>query len=55
MSPAIPHFSNECLKLMNLKENKWPSYDKSLIEENEIDIVVQINGKKRGLIKTKKC
>ena len=54
MSPAIPHFSNECIKFMNLKENKWPTYDKSLIEENEIDIVVQIKGKKRALIKTKK-
>ena len=46
MSPAIPHFSNECIKLMNLKEIKWPSYDKSLFEENEIDIVVQTMEKK---------
>ncbi len=52
MSPAIPHFSNECLKSINLNEKNWPDYDKSLIEENDIDIVVQINGKKRGLIKT---
>ena len=33
---------------------KWPEYDVSLLEEDFINIVIQINGKKRGLIKTKK-
>ena len=53
--PIIPHFSNECLSLLGTGDNiKWPSYDKIIIEEDFINIVVQINGKKRGLIKTKK-
>ena len=50
--PIIPHFSNECLEMLSVKNVKWPNYDLSLIKENEISIVVQINGKKRALIKT---
>ena len=55
MIPVIPHFASECLKMLNKDvDNKWPSYDVKYLEENIIQIVVQINGKKRGLIKTKK-
>ena len=53
--PVVPHFSNECLSGMKLKgENKWPNYDKSLLEVDEISLVVQINGKKRSLLDVKK-
>jgi len=31
----------------------WPIYDEKQIKENLINIVIQINGKKRGLINTK--
>tara|TARA_X000000368_G_C23010456_1_gene703223 strand:- start:115 stop:1665 length:1551 start_codon:yes stop_codon:yes gene_type:complete len=48
--PIIPHFSNECLKLLNTKDIKWPEYDISFLKEEKINIVVQINGKKRGLL-----
>ena len=54
-SPIIPHFSNECIEDLNLNENlKWPDYDKSMIEENSINIVIQINGKKRLILNEKK-
>jgi leucyl-tRNA synthetase len=33
---------------------KWPEYDETIIEENFVNIVVQINGRKRGLIKANK-
>ena len=49
--PVIPHFSNECLSLIGKEQDTWPTYDENLIQENELQIVVQINGKKRGLIK----
>ena len=52
MMPVIPHFSSECLVLINSNNIKWPDYDKNKIQEEIINIVVQINGKKRGLIKT---
>ena len=31
--------------------NKWPDVDKSLLQKQMIEYVIQINGKKRGLIK----
>ena len=55
MMPIIPHFSNECLNLINInKDFNWPDYDESLLVEDFVNIVVQINGKKRGLINVKK-
>ena len=54
MIPIIPHFANECLKNFNKKSIKWPVYDDTLLIENIIEYVVQINGKKRGIIKTKR-
>jgi leucyl-tRNA synthetase len=53
MNPIIPHLSNECLKIIgNNDEVTWPTYDEKKIQENSSLIVVQINGKKRGLIST---
>ena len=55
--PIIPHFSNECLQTLKLDQKtnfKWPTYDEDLLVEDFINLVIQINGKKRGLIKTKK-
>ena len=54
MSPIIPHFTNECLEMINSKKLNWPEYDLSMLEEEEVNIVIQVNGKKRGLIKSKK-
>ena len=52
MLPVIPHFSNECIELLNDKsEIEWPKIDKQLLIEENINFVIQINGKKRGLIK----
>ena len=51
--PIIPHFSSECLDMLNSEIKRWPEYDKLKLEEETVNIVVQINGKKRGLIKDK--
>ncbi len=52
MLPVIPHFSNECMELLKEKSDlKWPDVDRQLLIEENINFVVQINGKKRGLIK----
>ncbi len=53
MTPIIPHFSYECLKLINAKEISWPNYDESMLKKEIVNIVIQINGKKRGLLQTK--
>ncbi len=52
IQPIIPHFSNECLELIGGKNIKWPDIDENIIKEETFIIVVQINGKKRGLIRT---
>ncbi len=54
-SPIIPHFSSECLSEIGMSENiTWPSYDISKLEEKYINFVIQINGKKRAILNTKK-
>ena len=51
----MPHLSSECLELIKKKDiSQWPSYNEKILEKNSITIVVQINGKKRSLIETKK-
>ena len=52
ISPIIPHFSNECLEIIKTKNVEWPKYDETKIKENTVNIVIQINGKKRGLMET---
>jgi leucyl-tRNA synthetase len=55
MIPIIPHFSNECLTIIDKdSKNTWPEYDENQTKKVTNLIVVQINGKKRGLIETKK-
>ena len=53
MTPILPHFANECLSIIKAKNFKWPEYDISMLKEETINIVIQINGKKRGLIQSK--
>ena len=52
INPIIPHFSSECIHLLKLEKTSWPKYDENQLIENKIKIVIQINGKKRGLIET---
>ena len=54
-SPVIPHFTNECLEDLNINDDlDWPDFDEKLLEEEEVNIVVQVNSRKRGLLKTSK-
>ena len=53
--PVIPHFTSECLNDLGALENlSWPEYQKDLLDEDKVNIVVQINGKKRALLNVKK-
>ena len=54
MNPLIPHFSNECLCLLNEKKISWPTISKEDLIEEKINLVVQINGKKRAILKVKR-
>ena len=51
MLPITPHLANECLsEITNDKKFYWPEINKKYLENNKYNIVIQINGKKRGLI-----
>jgi len=53
MNPIIPHFTSECLKILNIKEKmSWPTPDESFLSENTIKFIIQINGKTRKIIET---
>ena len=53
MTPIVPHFASECLDQMNIKKISWPNYDEKILIKDTINIVIQVNGKKRGLVKSK--
>ncbi len=58
MMPFVPHITSECLSILEGEnfylKNEWPKVDGSLIEDSDVTIVIQINGKKRALLSTKK-
>jgi leucyl-tRNA synthetase len=59
LSPFAPHLSSELWEKLNIKfqdvgditEQNWPAYDERLLLENELEIVIQINGKVRDRMK----
>jgi len=56
LNPFAPHITSELWEKLNkqfgdvrtdITEQNWPNYDEQLLVEDEIDIVVQVNGKLR--------
>ncbi len=54
ITPVIPHLSFECLNAIKVNKYIWPNIDKKFLVEENVNIVVQFNGKKRGIIQVKK-
>jgi leucyl-tRNA synthetase len=51
MSPVIPHYAEECLKLIGVKDQmSWPKVNEEILIEDKKNFVIQINGKTRGII-----
>lgn len=51
--PFAPHFGEECWQILGGKEKTityvpFPTYDETYLEDDEVTIVVQVNGKLRG-------
>jgi len=50
-----PHFAEECWELMGhtatVFDGGWPTFDPAMLVENEVDLVVQVNGKVRGKLR----
>ena len=50
MNPFIPHYSNECLNIINENQINWPIVAKEDLIEEKLNFIVQINGKKRAIL-----
>ena len=53
LSPIVPHISKALwteLKGANIEDATWPSADQSAMVQDEVELVVQVNGKLRGSI-----
>ena len=54
LAPLAPHHAEEMWALMGLPysvhEQAWPAWDESLIEAEEVTLIVQVNGKLRDRI-----
>ena len=55
LSPFAPHLAEELWEKMGNKKSifkeKWPKYDPKLAKDEEIELIVQVNGKVRDKIK----
>ena len=53
LMPIVPHFAEECYYMLEntTKKFEWPEFDEKILFESKVNLVVQINGKKRGVIK----
>ena len=58
MSPLTPHFAEELWQILGYKnlvtEENWPEYNRKLFEENTINLIIQVNGKKKLVINIRK-
>ncbi len=60
LNPFAPHIASELWEKLNAKfkdvrgdmaEQAWPTYDERLLAEDEVEIVIQVNGKVRDRMK----
>ncbi len=53
MHPVLPHITSECMKELNIiDKTNWPEINKKFLDKKNVNIVIQINGKKRGILNT---
>ena len=49
LMPLVPHLAHECCKKIE-KKFYWPKYDPKLLKEEKCTIVIQVDGRKRGIL-----
>ncbi len=58
LHPFAPHLAEEMWEQIgnpaSVQDAAWPAFDPALCEDDEVEIPVQINGKKRGVVKLSK-
>ena len=47
--PLTPHLAHECCEKIN-KKFYWPTYNPKLLEEENCKIIIQVDGRKRGIL-----
>jgi leucyl-tRNA synthetase len=51
-APMMPHLAEECWRVVGqeglVSEADWPKIERDLLVEDQVTLVVQVNGKKRG-------
>jgi leucyl-tRNA synthetase len=51
-APMMPHLAEECWQVLGqsglVSEANWPKIERDLLVEDQVTLVVQVNGKKRG-------
>ena len=51
MMPLIPHLASECLEdIQDNNKKKWPKVEEQFLTSSNVNLVIQINGKKRSII-----
>ena len=50
MMPITPHLVHEISEQINIKKFYWPKHDIKLLKDEECKIVIQVDGKKRGIL-----
>jgi leucyl-tRNA synthetase len=54
LGPIVPHFAEELWQILGNKESifkaAWPKYDPKLLVEENVELVIQVNGKLRSKI-----
>jgi leucyl-tRNA synthetase len=55
LAPMAPHLAEELWEMLGhangLRNVRWPEYDAALAKEEEVEVVVQVNGRVRGRIR----
>jgi len=49
LMPLAPHLAHECCETIN-KKFYWPKYNSRLLQEENCKIIVQVDGRKRGIL-----
>jgi len=49
LMPLVPHLAHECSEKI-IKKFYWPKYDLKLLKEENCTIVIQVDGRKRGVL-----
>ena len=47
--PLAPHLAHECCEKIN-KKFYWPDYNQKLLKDENCIIVIQVDGRKRGIL-----